>query len=121
MNGKISEYNELTGKSAKVKVTLAAGNTLKKLEYGVYKIQEDNNSKRSEIVYKTFKNGAAVTFGTKPYYYSNEYSNEYDNYSYKSKYFNTGMTCPTYIRITYYDKYTKQNETYQQYYYKLVE
>ena len=119
-NGKALGGNELTGKSAKVKVALTAGNTIKKLEYGVYKIQEENNSTQSDIVYKTFKNGAEVAFGTKAYFYSNQYSNENDGYIYESRYFNTGMTCPTYIKITYYDKYTKQNETYEEYFFTLV-
>jgi hypothetical protein len=120
-DGKIMDGNDLTGKSAKVKVTLTSGNTIKKLEYGVYKIEKEENSSRSEVVYKSFKNGEKITFGTKAYYYSNEYSNELEDYSYQSKNFNTGMDAPTYINITYYDKYTKQNETYREYYYKEID
>jgi uncharacterized protein YjdB len=75
----------------------------------------------NEVVYKSFKNGEKITFGTKAYYYSNEYSNELEDYSYQSKNFNTGMDAPTYINITYYDKYTKQNETYREYYYKEID
>ncbi|MBB2184467.1 hypothetical protein H0486_16430 [Lachnospiraceae bacterium MD1] len=117
------KYNgELSGKSAKVKVTLASGNTIKKLEYGVYKLKKENeNNSSSEMAYTTFKNGGKVTFGTRPYYYSNEYSNSYDGYTSQYSYFNTGMNCPTTIKITYYDKYTKQNETVESYFYKYVD
>lgn len=120
-DGKEQKNSELSGKSAKVKIALTSGNTIKKLEYGVLKIKSDENSKNTETVYKTFKNGGKVTFGTQAYYYSNENNNEYDDYTYKYNYFNTGMTKPTYIRITYKDKYTKQNEIIEIYYYKVVE
>ena len=121
-DGKEINGDWLSGKSAKVKVTLTSGNKIKKLEYGVYEIKEDGESSIStEEVYKKFKNGAKITFGTQPYYYSSEYSDNYDDYSYETKYFNTDMDAPTYIRITYYDKYTKQNEVYTEYFYLPVE
>ena len=110
--------NELSGKSAKVKVALTSGNTIKKLEYGVYELEKENeDSIRSEEVYKKFKNGEKVVFGTQPYYYLSQYSDVQDNYSNEYKYFDTDMEAPTYIRITYYDKYTKQNEVITEYYY----
>jgi hypothetical protein len=120
-NGKSIDGNELSGTSAKVKVTLTSGNTIKKLQYGVYEIVKENDSSNSDYDYTTFKNGAKVTFGTQAYYYSNENINSYDDYSYQYKYYNTGMDCPTIISITYYDKYTKQNETIQEYYVKYME
>lgn len=120
-DGKTIDNNELSGTSAKVKVTLTSGNTIKKLEYGVYKIVETENSIDTETVYKSFKNGEKITFGKQAYYYMNEYTNQYDDYSNESKYFNTSMECPTYIKITYYDKYTKQNETFEEYYYTYEE
>lgn len=115
-DGKNFNYNEISGTSAKVKVTLTSGNKIKKLQYGVYKLKKENNSTRSEVVYKTFKNGAKITLGKQAYYYLYEYSNQSENYSYQNKNFNTNMGRPTYIQITYYDKYTKQNETYIQSY-----
>lgn len=121
MDGKQLKSNQLTGKSAKVKVTLTSGNTIKKLEYGVYQTTKKDNSTSSEIVYKTFKNNSKITFGTKAYTYSSDYSSEYSDSVYVSKYFNTGMSCPTYIRITYYDKYTKRNETFSEYFSKVIE
>lgn len=121
-NGKNLRGNYLSGKSAKVKVALTSGNVIKKLEYGVYKIKEENDRSSSEMVYKEFKNGATVTFGTKAYYNYNKYTNSYDGEnSYESEYFYTGMDCPTQIQITYFDKYTQQNETITQYYYKPIE
>lgn len=120
-DGKQPNGNELSGNSAKVKVTLLSGNTIKKLQYGVYKIKEENNETNSDIAYTTFKNNGKVTFGTKAYTYSHDSSYENDGYVRKQKYFYTSMNCPTYISITYYDQYTKQNETYEEYYYKLLE
>lgn len=107
----------LNKKSGKVKVTLQKGNKLKKLEYGVYSAKD--NSKNTEVKYKQFKNGAKITYGSNTGYYENEYSSEYSNYY--SYYMNTSMAAPTYIRITYVDKYTKQEETKTLYYYRIVE
>ncbi len=121
-DGKEMKYNEISGKSAKVKVTLTSGNTIKKLEYGVNVLNEDSeNSTYSEVVYKEFSNGGKVTFGTQPYYYLYQYSDIQEDYSYKQNHFNTDMEAPTYIRITYYDKYTKQNEVYTEYFYQPIE
>ena len=114
--GKTKDDHILAGKSAKVKVTLNKGNKIDKLEYGVYKLVEDEYSIMSEEVYKTFKNGANVTFGKMPSYYESNYSSEYDDYLFISNFFSNGMDAPTFIRITYYDKYTKQNETYTEIY-----
>jgi hypothetical protein len=120
-DGKERDDIELSTKSAKVKITLTSGNKIVKLQYGVNETSKDGNSIRSDIVYKTFKNGAKVTFGTKPYYNLSKYSSDYEGYSSESEYMSTGMTSPTYINITYYDKYTKQNETYSLYYYKVIQ
>lgn len=115
-DGKELSGSTLKGKSAKVKVTLSSGNKIEKLEYGYYKLEEQGDSERTDEEYKVFKNGGKITFGTQPYYYSSEYSNEYEDYSSQSKYMNMGMDAPTYIRITYLDKYTKQSETIVDYY-----
>ncbi len=118
MNGKLQEDNWLSEKSAKVKVSLSSGNKIQKLEYGVYEIIENEGQTRSEIVYKTFKNGSSVTFGTQSYYYANDYTYENEGQEFGHRYFNTGIDCPTYIRVVYYDKYTKQNEAYVIHYYR---
>lgn len=120
-NGKKQNTSILTGKSAKVKVTLAAGNKIKKLEFGKYKKVKEENYEGSEMVRKTFKNGEKIIFGTVPYFYSSEYDSGYGDYVYKTKYFSTSMDCPTNIYITYYDKYTKRNETCSSYYNKMLE
>ncbi|WP_310605217.1 hypothetical protein [Anaerosporobacter sp.] len=119
-DGKKLTSSELTGKSANVKVALESGNTIKKLEYGYYKVTKKDNSTESEIVYKTFKNGGKVTFGTKAYTYDYTYTSNYDDTIYSDHYFSTSMDIPTYIRITYTDKYTKQTETTELYYHSYV-
>lgn len=101
-----------TKTKAKIKVSLDKGNTIKKLEIGTYQIKTDTitGRKQSELTYKTFKNGATVQLGTKSDYY--EFVN---NDRLKDDYFNgslrSSLNSRTYIRITYKDKYTGQEET----------
>ncbi|WP_167955852.1 hypothetical protein [Anaerosporobacter faecicola] len=121
VGGKEKNSNVLTTKSGKVKVTLESGNKITKLEYGVYSkpTKDSSGTTKNELTYKTFKNGAKITYGTRPYYYGYEYDSEYNNYY--SNYMDTSMVAPTYIRITYTDKYTKQKETMTLYYYRVIE
>lgn len=120
-DGKAQTSSNISGKSAKVKVTLTDGNTIKKLQYSIYKLNSKGNSASSELVSKTFKNGGKITFGTQSYYYSNDYSYDFSDYTTTTKFYTTNFTCPTDISITYYDNYTKQNETYTLSYYKRME
>lgn len=109
INGKTMKSNIISAKSGKVKVKLTKGNTIKKLEYGVY-------NKTGKMTYKTFKNGAKIIFGNYPYLYNS--GNESEGYSYKS--YSTSILASTNIRVTYKDKYTKKNETLTFSYEKIV-
>lgn len=121
-DGKNLNGNLLTGKSAKIKVTLTSGNKINKLRYGMYKLVElDKDNVKCQEVYKGFKNGSKITFGTQPYYYLSVHASDYGDSKYESRYMSSGMTIPTFIEITYYDVYTKRNETIIQQYYKEVE
>lgn len=100
--------------SAKLKVTSQKGNTITKIEVGTYKIVRDNfnDSKRyenidSEIEYKIVNNNSMIQLGTQPYYFKTVADGGDDNY-YES--FCIDPTSRTFIRVTYKDKYTKQNE-----------
>lgn len=99
-NKPLDQSNLVSGKSGKVKVTMNKGYKIKKLEYGVYK------QSSSEMIYKKFKNGSKVTYGK----YVNSYDYEFkSNYSsYYTKYWRRGLMAPTEIKITYTDKYSKQ-------------
>lgn len=124
INGKDrSQYNHyLTkDKAVTIKVTMNKGYTLKKLEYGVYgkpTVKNDSSTSKTssnDMIYKTFKNGSKITLGTYGYYYLNQYSYE-DTYnnganSYKNQYLSGSLTAPTQIKVTYIDKYTKEEDT----------
>ncbi len=90
-----------TKKSGKLSISMAKGYTLKKIQIRTY----DKNGK--EVV-KTVKNNKKITLGQYSYSYTYSYESEYSSYwrSYWYKYLNA----PTYIEITYKDKWTKQNE-----------
>ena len=107
----------LTGNSAKVKVSLSAGNKIKKLQYSIYEKLEEENNGYSSQVYKTFKNGDKITFGTIPYYY---HYNEHTDDTLITKRFYSSLYCPTFIYVTYTDKYTKQDETFHLIYHKFI-
>lgn len=120
VEGKDKNSSLLSKKSGKVKVALESGNKIKKLEYGVYTAvkSDSDSSNKYEIKYKTFKNGEKITYGSNPYMYDYEYKSDYSNY-YSSD-MSTSLVAPTIIRITYIDKYTKQEETIMSYSYRLI-
>lgn len=92
-----------TKKSGKLSIKMAKGYTLKKITVRTY-------DKDGKTVEKVVKNNKKITLGkygsSYSYNYQSEYSPEYW-YSYWSK----SIYAPTYIEITYKDKWTKQNET----------
>lgn len=94
------DFDLLTGNSGKIKVTMNKGYKLKKLEYGVY------NKDGSKMTYKKIKNGSKITFGK--YFYKYDYDFTSTNSSFYYNYWTRGLMAPTKIRITYIDKYTKQ-------------
>ena len=114
-----SSYGTKT--KAKIKVSLASGNTIKKLEVGTYKVKTDKNSgqKTSGITYKTFKNGASVKLGTSGYYYEYQWGDRVKDDSYNGQ-LNSSLNSYTEIKITYKDKYTKQEETMSRGFYGLA-
>lgn len=120
-DGKNLEGSELSGKSGKVKVTLTSGNKISKLQVGVYVSEKSGEEINCKMVYKTFKNGEKITYGTQAYKYLNKYSNEDEYRTYISENYGDSIYCPTQIQITYYDKYTKQEETITQYFYKYAQ
>lgn len=120
VDGKIRSYSIVNKKSGKVKVVLQPGNKIKKVEYGYYKKTKNSSGYSSSIVYKEFKNGSKVNFTTQGYEYLSEYSNEYSDQKYYSKNFDKDIMATTWIKVTYVDKYTKQNETLQVCYYNLA-
>lgn len=96
-------------KQAKVKVELKAGNKIKKLEVGSYKETKPvPDMVRTELTYKTFKNGGTVKLSPVAMWESMEdgdrKSDDYCGYLVSSLYSQTP------IKITYVDKYTKQEE-----------
>lgn len=112
-----SFYGDKT--TAKLNVTALNGNTIQKIEVGTYKKTEekDNNDwSQSEKVssvlnYQTVKNNSKIKLGTTGYYFKNvtDYTEE-DSYY---EYFRSDLMSRTFVRVTYKDKYTKQNEQYE--------
>lgn len=91
-----------TKKSGKLSIKMASGYKLQKIQIRTY-------DKDGKEVKKTVKNNKKITLGQ--YAYSYSYNREYNNtpnsfYGYWYKYLNA----PTYIEITYKDKWTKQSE-----------
>jgi hypothetical protein len=93
----------VSGNSGKVKVNLNKGYRLKKLEYGVL------NKANGVISYTAFKNGKKITFNNEAY--SDSHPTPL-GITIKQKLVNRNMFADTYLRITYLDKYTKQENTY---------
>lgn len=116
LNGKVRNYSYVTMKSAKAKVTMNKGYKLKKIEYGVYK----KNS--NEMVWKAIKNGGKVVFGKYPYHSGskNEYGDKDGDYYSYYEYYSENLVADTFIRITYIDKYTKENDTVTYHYYRYL-
>ena len=119
VNGKEYMYADTyltTKKSVKFKVTMNKGYKLKKLEVGTYsapkKDSEDDESIESKMEYKTFKNGGKINLGTRGYYYLYEYSYTSGNgKTTKYHHLSDSLTAYTSVRITYIDKWTKQETT----------
>ncbi len=97
--------------SGKLKVKMNKGYKLLKIEVGKYEEKARSSSsstgKETSTVYKTVKNGAKITLGNKGYYYLYDYKSD----SYYRHSMSSSVYAPTYIRITYKDKYTKQENT----------
>lgn len=105
-------------KEGKLSVSATKGNTISKIEVGTYKeIEEAAGGINSQIKYTTVKNNSTIKLGTKGYHYEGGY--EYDNRSRTAM--NSNLCSQTYIRVTYKDQYTKQNEQYTAYYYGIAE
>ena len=102
---KVSFYGTKT--KAKIKVSLVSGNTIKKLEVGTQKTKKD--TKNTEVVYKTFKNGDAVKLGTIASYIQYGWGDRLKDDFFGGNMYTSSMS-DTHIRITYKDKYTKQDE-----------
>lgn len=92
-----------TMKSGKLSIKMASGYTLKKITIRTY----DKNGKTVE---KVVKNNKKITLGQYGYSYSYDYQSSY-NPEYWYAYWSKSISAPTYIEITYKDKWTKQNET----------
>ncbi len=108
--GKLYDYNNFTGKkSGKVKVVMNKGYKLKKIEVGKYKVNIGEDGSDSEMVYTAIKNNAKVTLSQTPYTYS--YTDGAPDDYYYNRYWTKEAVAPTYIRITYIDKYTKLEDT----------
>lgn len=117
VNGKSEKWENIysTKKKIKFAVTAASGYKIQKIEIGTYQYTtEENGDVRSEIVYKkqSSKKSVSFTLSTKPYKYIYNYNytgggKAQSQYSSWREY----MHAPTYVRITYKDKWTKQPAT----------
>lgn len=116
VNMKTSDNYLLKGNSGKVKVTLAKGYKLKKIEYGIYDKAKD------QMVYTTVKNNKKITYGkiSSEYSSKNEYFDEDEGTYTRRNYWRKTATASTAIRVTYLDKYTKQENTLSYSFYKLL-
>ena len=111
-----------TAKSVTFKVVMNSGYTLKKLEVGTWGSNKTTKNDstyskrtetRNEMTYKTFKNGGKITLGTKGNYSVSRTENlaYYEGgESYVTYYHYDSMVAPTYVRITYLDKYSKEEK-----------
>lgn len=117
VNGKSEKWDTVYSSKKKIKfaVTAASGYKIQKIEIGSYKsTTESNGDVRSEIVYKkqSSKKSVSFTLSTKPYTYVYNY-----NYTGSGKVqtqrstWREYMNAPTFVRITYKDKWTKQSDT----------
>ncbi|MBA4686206.1 MAG: hypothetical protein H2184_03555 [Candidatus Galacturonibacter soehngenii] len=115
-NMKTTDNYLLKGNSGKVKVTLAKGYKLKKIEYGIY------DKAKKEIVYTTVKNNKKITYGKDSSEYSSkdEYFDEDEGKYIRRKYWTKSAVAGTFIRVSYLDKYTKQENTLSYSFYKLL-
>ena len=106
-------YGDNYKKAGKLVVKMNSGYKLVKIELGCYGNDIVNKSTYSththrEMQYKTVKNKSKITLGKKGYYYLSDA--KYDDGSfYHSE--SSEVYVTNYIRITYKDKYTKQETT----------
>lgn len=91
-----------------IKVAMNSGYKLKKIEYSALKL----NDEKTETVttYTKVKNGSKIKINELPYFYSYSYKDDYSNYF--NEYWDTDMVAYTEIKLTYTDKYTKEETTY---------
>lgn len=116
--------------SGRLQVVMNSGYKLKKIEIGKYvkKTEDDGKSIDTEMKYKTIKNNAKITLSKVPYEYGHESGSlnpeENEDSYYQSKYYSkswsTEIAAETHIRITYIDKYTKEEDTTSYYFEKLT-
>ena len=126
--GNSNLYDLQTKGSGKLSVQLNKGYKLKSIEVGTYsyvdKVDTNETSEnsvsiekryRTELKYKKVKNNSKITLGTIPSSsYSYRYENTKNDYSsrlYISKSLSSDLIANTYVRITYIDKYTKEEIT----------
>lgn len=95
-------YTMVNKKSAKLSVKMTKGYKLQKIVVRTY-------DKDGKYVEKAAKNNKKITLGKYPYSYTYSYASSYSNYRYN--YWKKYLNAPTYIEITYKDKWTKQSET----------
>ena len=113
INGKANGYlNRTSDKEAKVEVSIQKDYEIKKIEYSTAKTEKTESGSETKEVYKTFKSGDKIPINKKPWAYSYSYKSSYDGYSYESSNWNEELFAYTYVRITYKDKYTKENDYY---------
>ncbi len=116
-NGKSSIEYYTTKSSVKFKVAMNKGYKLKKIEYSVNNISkdewEDGYNCYTDTTWKTIKNGGKVTLNKYGYIYASRYSygTPGDGYYYLNDHWSDEMVADTMIRVTYIDKYTKEEAT----------
>ena len=100
-------------KTGKVKVTLASGNKIQKLEVGTFQKPQNSSTMTYKMTYQSFKNGASVKFGATDQIlqFSNGNLNDTSEDGDFSAYLRDSLFARTFIRVTYIDKYTKQTES----------
>lgn len=113
VNGKsINLSKQMNMKSGKVKVTMPKGYKITKLEYQTSeRVTNADGNVTTKTDYKTFSNGEEIPFITQPDYSHYKYSNNSTYMTTTSESLYDGVTASTDIKITYLDKYTKEEQT----------
>lgn len=126
--GNTNLYDIQSKASGKLNVKMNKGYKLKSIEVGTYSYTDQKDTSKSSdtsvsvekgydttLTYKKVKNNSKITLGTIPYSnYTYRYSKSSSDYSSSLniyKYLNTDVIASTDVRITYIDKYTKQETT----------
>ena len=126
--GNTNLYDIQSKASGKLNVKMNKGYKLKSIEVGTYSYTDQKDTSKSSdtsvsvekdynttLTYKKVKNNSKITLGTIPYSnYTYRYSKSSSDYSSSLniyKYLNTDVIASTDVRITYMDKYTKQETT----------